>query len=698
VTAPGPDTGTTPPVTVVCPTCAGLTFVVGTCRCVDGGDRYLVEWDAQAGRPWRDCRVCQGLGRAATGCGTCDQKGRRRAQLVLTVANLDTGAVASRQVTPGTLDPAPHPDGGWCLRLAAVLRDLAATVGAGTLHDVRRPGRPVGDLAVTLPRWRPDLPAGQRYAVEAYALAGWSHDPWWVFLGRTAAPTPPDPARDLGRLCQVADLLRLDLVVEARREPWGTTGWDVRYDLPGADVPVHPRHRGDDLPTALAATTVTDALDGLAERGRHAPAYTVEPGPPDRAGAPAVDPDQVERRLLGDLADAPGAQAVWRDGRWWHTTLRPAGTVETFTDRDTGQVARRAVTALRRAWQPPPPSWLGRPIGHDPCPDCDPGSRLRRCACTLGGRAADPDCARCSGAGTAPSALPCHTCGDSGRLYRAVAVTVTDLAHRVAHHTWEPAPDVDAPVVATTPGGRPVRQLPARYRLGRWAPVFGVRPGDLTELDSGHEVGQDLRDGYVTPAHPGVDPVTGYVEAAGRGLPGARLLVLAAVPDAPALPVLVRLAHGLGLGVLVTVADRRHHHGDPLRVAGVRWGVEVVPAGDPTGRLGPPLRPTVEAAVAYCLRYLELAVAGAVPADPGRPVPAPNAPPGVVDDPVPWLLRLAAHHAGEAVSAYLDRAGCRLFLHERGGARQLAQAATLADAMTALRLSVTPPRDNESRQ
>jgi hypothetical protein len=680
----------TRPTTISCPVCDGLTFVVGPCRCVDGGDQFLVEWDAAAGEPYQDCQVCQGAGSVAQGCTACRQRGRRRAQLVLTVANLDTGAVASREVVPGSLAPTCSP-GGWCLPLDPLLRDLTMAVGAGTISDVRYPGRPVGELGLSLPaRWRPELPAAHRSALEAEVIAGQDHDPWWVFLGRTAAPTPPDLDRDLGRLCEVADLLRLDLVVEARRQPWDGLSWDIRYEVPATDVPDNPCHRGDDLPEAVAATTVAEALSGLAERGRLAPAYTIEPEPPERIGPPAVDLDQVERRVHADLADAAGAQAIWRDGRWWHTRLRIGGPVEILTERATGQIARRTVTALHRTWQPPPPSWRGEPIPYDRCPDCDRAHGLRRCYCTLGGRPADPDCPACSGAGMAPSPLPCHTCRGSHRQHQAIAVTITDLRRRVVHQTWRPTPGTPTPLVASQPGGKPVHQLPDRYRLARWAPTFRVRPEDLTEADTGHDIGQDLRDGTVTLPYAGADPLTQYIRSAGRGLPGARLLVIAAAPDAPPLTDLIRLALGLHLVIAITAEDHRHHDTDPLRIHGHRWQVEIVPPGDPSTRLNPPLQSSPEAAVAYCLTYLENALAHTVPDDPDQAVGVPQNPPcAAVDDPTPLILRLAHHHAGQPVTVYVDRTSYRLFLHERDGIRQLAQGRTLAAALTALGLHRT---------
>ncbi|HEY0700326.1 MAG TPA: hypothetical protein VGD43_21290, partial [Micromonospora sp.] len=120
--------------------------------------------------------------------------------------------------------------------------------------------------------------------------------------------TPVDPGHQLARLRVMADRLCLDLVVEARRRPGGGLSWDVRYELPGAPVPVSSARRGEDLPGAVAVTTVRGALSGLSERGLSAPEYTIGPGTDDRPEPPATDLDQLGRRVRGDLADgAAGA-------------------------------------------------------------------------------------------------------------------------------------------------------------------------------------------------------------------------------------------------------------------------------------------------------------------------------------------------------------------------------------------------------
>ncbi|WP_422770956.1 hypothetical protein ACN28C_30615 [Plantactinospora sp. WMMC1484] len=737
-----------PPV-VQCRSCDGLSFTLDPCRCTYGGNRLLVDDSINdseanrrtAGEAYQDCLECHGVGTVGRPCHPCRQTGRRRAQLVLTMANLDTGAVASANVVPGVVEPAPWPgDGGgnWYLPFAPVLRDLAAAVGVGvdSWADVRQPGDPDGPL-VLLPRaWRPEHSAAVREVLEAEAIAGESNEAWRLYLGRAAVPPPREAAAELGRLCRLADLLCLDLVVEARRLV-ATDGltWAIRFEVPGGPVPAEARGYADDLAAAITTTTVLDACYGLEERGLTAPAHQLTIGAPPPA-PPPPDLDQLERRILADCLDlvtgeaTAGAQAIWRDGRWWHTSLRTAGTTETLTEWSTGQIYSRRSSTLRRGWQPPAPSWQGSPIGYADCPDCDPHSLLKRCDCRLGTDRVDADCPKCAGSGRSPSLLHCYTCRGSRRLQCAAAtVTITDLGGRVVHLTWQrdasgwrtgefalhddapagrqtgradpgagpagPAGEetwrtgqqLPAPHVATHPGGKPLHQLPDHFRLAGWADHFGVRPEDLVELDGGGTLDHNLRKGTVTLDWPDADPLTEYLCGAARGRPGGRLFVLARRPDVPPLADLVRLVLGLRLTVTITLVDHVRNAGDLRLIQGESWDVTISVPGRLPAPADPPTRSTPEAATAYCLEYLELAIAGNVPDNPDQPIPVPQTPtPIVVDDPVPLLRRLARHHPGQSVAVHYDGVTCHVWLRERDDVRQIAAAPTLSVAIGALGL------------
>ncbi|MFC6017548.1 hypothetical protein ACFP2T_15200 [Plantactinospora solaniradicis] len=261
------------------------------------------------------------------------------------------------------------------------------------------------------------------------------------------------------------------------------------------------------------------------------------------------------------------------------------------------------------------------------------------------------------------------------------------LAGQAGEETWRTGQHVPAPQVATHPGGKPLHQLPEQFRLAGWADHFGVRPEDLVELDGGGSLDHNLRDGTVTLHRLGADPLTEYLSCASRGRPGGRLFVLARRPDVPPLADLVRLVLGLRLTVTITLTDHLNNAGDLRLVQGEGWDVTINHPGQPPAPADPPSRSTPEAAVAYCLEFLELAIAGNLPADPSEPIPLPQTPtPIVVDDPVPLLRRLARHHPGQPVAVHYDGVTCQVWLRERDDVRQLATAPTLPAAIGALGL------------
>ncbi|WP_434740839.1 hypothetical protein [Micromonospora sp. SH-82] len=692
--------------TIVCPECSGLTHTVLRCECVSGGDQLIVDGAGYADEPYRDCRLCRGDGSVLRPCLWCGRTGVRRAELVVSVVNVDTGSVASQRIRPGRITVERGPDGVWAMPLRPVVDRLAGQVGAVDVAGLPAVGPDPDGTLVWLPRsWAPELPAAERHRIEAEALARGDHSPWRVLLGRSVPPAaPPDPGRHLGELCRVANLLHVDLVVEAR-DQHGRVVWDVRYELPGGTVPVDPHLYEVDLPSAVAATTVVTATARLGETGLTAPAYTVRSSLGMLPAPTVVDLAELERWLRVDLAGSPGAQVIWRNGRWWHTRLCEGDPIEELYEWDTGQVVRYVTPRLLRVTEPPDPTWWGAPIRGHECPDCRPGDRLRRCDCRVRGTDPDPDCPRCCGAGFAPGQGACPTCGDSRRIHSALTVTVTDLT-RATHHLWQPTVELStaggrvageaAVRVGCHPDGTPILQLREHYRAAGLADRFGVRPEHLIRLDQpgGHPLGQDLLEGTLTGPDPdtapgpdsqaprpgpdsqtpdpgGDDPARRYVTRAARGVPGARLLVLARPPAAPPTVELIRLAVGLHLAVTVVACDHRRDADDPNRLHGVRWRVDVTSTASDLD-LRRPWWPSVEAAVADRFAHLGPTLRDTLPTSAHQPLPAPTTvDPVGVQDPTSALRRLARRHAGQVVAARLDGTGCRFWHADTTGPRAL---------------------------
>lgn len=251
-----------------------------------------------------------------------------------------------------------------------------------------------------------------------------------------------------------------------------------------------------------------------------------------------------------------------------------------------------------------------------------------------------------------------------------------------------PPPTDGTPAEVSAPYRR-FHRRPARRRLAHWSNVLGVRPEHLTELDGGASISQDIRDGIVTLPHPEADPLTTHLNRITAGVPGARLVINTAAPDAPAMTDLIRLAHGLHLAAAITIENHRLYDDDPLRIHGERWQIDLVPPDQPPDPTpGHPHHQSLPAAVAHCLAYLELALAASVPTDPHQPIPSPQTPdPGPAADPAPLIRQLGHHHAGHPVTVQLTRAGCRVYLAERGGTpTHLATAPTLTTALASLGL------------
>jgi hypothetical protein len=571
--------------------------------------------------------------------------------VVFTVANLDTGVVASAALTPGSLAPQRADDGRWHVDLTSVVRRLAAAAGAVSVREVVQLDRPVElheAWPVWLPaEWRPDLPDAHRSALEAALLADLFSFPWLVYLGRTTPDPRPDPAQMLGELCHFADLLCLDLVVEARRTlPCdGESGlsWNIRYEVPGGAVPDTSAIGHRELSEALSATTPRSALRGLRRQPPPPRAYWIEPPPPPTA-PPDVDVDQVERRVVNGYlrmgADhgvagpgrAAGAQAIWRHGRWYHTAL-----LATTAD----------MPRYERSYEPPRPPYQGERIRAYACPGCAGGAQSERRS------------ARSAGQGGL-----CHRCAGAGRLYAGAVLTVTDLERRAVHRNLRPDPDHAVELLAVSQGGWPAVQVGEDFRLASWARTFGVRPADLADVDG--SIDDERLTGVVYLTYSNVDSTTQFLVRASRGQPGARLVILAGPPSGPSLAQLVRLAFGLDLAVELTVTDHRRNAADPLLVQGQRWRARLVARTQPVTRVEAPWDCTVEHAVEACMRYLNSALHDAFAAVGQTPAPRQDRPPDLDHLCLPELTgllgRVSAEHAGRPALARLDREGVRLYL------------------------------------
>ncbi|WP_326549750.1 hypothetical protein [Micromonospora sp. NBC_01813] len=565
---------------------------------------------------------------------------RRRAQLVFTVANLDTGAVASTSLVPGSFTPLPTPGGTWWLPYAPIVTDLAARAGvaAATLRDPDFPDepgrRPSSGLMLPI-QWQPGIPERERHNWEAVALADRRSTPWLVLLGRATAPPAPDHARLLGRLCALADQLHVDLVIEAR--PSSTKGglsWDIRFELAGGKVPDYAHRWAADLPTALARISPQLAASGLSVADRDTPAHflpddalTPHPVPVGLDGHPGGhDLDQLERRMVSDAEQHGGAQAIWRNRHWWHTSLRPDDT-ESSTP-----VGGR----FRRGWEPPTPKYWGEAIPTHPC---------TRCA-----DVADPPY--------------CTDCYGTRQVRRGVVVTVTDLRGRTVHRNWRPDDDPTPPVRALTdrPSGTTVWQLPEHYQVGPMAAGFGVQPTDLTDLDGEHVLDQHFRTGVSEVGHWGGDPVAAYLAEAAAAHDGARILVRANDWPGPTLDELARLVRGLGLALDLTVTDHADTVGHPELLQGHSWSVQVAEPAAPMAVDPVPTCAALPEAVALCHRYLYGALRATIPADPEKPMSVPQqaASAGPAPDTAAFITevrRLAATQPGHAATIRLHPDG-----------------------------------------
>ncbi|MFV2019660.1 hypothetical protein [Micromonospora sp. LOL_023] len=564
---------------------------------------------------------------------------RRRAQLVFTVGNLDTGQVASISLVPGSFTPLPTPGGTWWLPYAPIVTDLATRAGVApaTLRDPDfpdEPGRqPSSGLMLPI-QWQPGIPEAERRKWEAAALADRRATPWLVLLGRSTEPPPPgDPGRLLGRLCALADQLHVDLVLEVRPSSIGRgLSWDVRFEFAGGNVPDYQHRWIADLPTALATIPADRAVTGLTVANPGLPAHYLTEDALTPAAVPVGldghpgghDLGQLERRMLSDAEQHGGAQAIWRNRHWWHASLRSAETAGKFV----------------RGWEPPTPKYWGEPI---------PTHRCTRCA-----DIEDP-----------PYCLDCY---GTRQVRRGAVLTVTDLRGRTVHRNWRPDDDAQPTLAHTDPLSRvSVWQLGEHYQVGPLAADFGVAPTDLTDIDGEHVIEQHLRLGVSQVADGGGDPVDAYLGEVAATNDGGRLLVRANHWPGPTLDELARLVRGFGLALDVTVTDHHRNIGQPELSQGNTWSVRVVDPATPLAVDPLPTSACLPEAVACCHRYLHGALRATIPANPEQPMPVPQQPATTGPDPdvaglIAEVRRQAATHPGQPVTIRLHPDGTHTVL------------------------------------
>ena len=369
------------------------------------------------------------------------------------MVNLDTGQVASANVVPGVIDPQLWPEGGgWHLPV-------------GPAHPPARQiwsGPPVGGTWPTRAARRPgrssSCPAGGGQTCPSRTVARWKprRSPPKSPASVARLPRPHRPRARPGSGPRPGEVVSGRRTCSASTWWWkpaaGTYGdlsWAIRYETPGADLPVEPPGWADDLPAAVAATSVDDALYGLGRTRPHRP----RPLPASRTRLPrSASPGE----LIGSTSTRSSGGSI-------NSLTEPANRAR--CRRRPGDLAVRSLVvhppagwaAPRSPWSNSPPvrlaagaapsccatgnqhlpAWLGAPIPHHPCPDCAPGSRLQVCWCTRISPPVAPACPTCYGAGwhRHPAALR-HLRGQPPRLPRS------------QHHHQRPDQPGSAPGVA----------------------------------------------------------------------------------------------------------------------------------------------------------------------------------------------------------------------------------------------------------
>jgi hypothetical protein len=599
----------TPP----CPDCSGLGTKLLQCSCTATGEPLISDYSTEPGNamPLPDCKRCQGSGTLSVPCSTCAGAGAARAQVVVTVINIDTGAIASETILPGVLSPQwiqseLGDEHRWALPLSPVVDRLVATAG-GTLIESHENTTSLSWSLAVPGDWSADLPTDTRLALEAQAIArAQARTRHRHFFTTSAVVDAVDPDARFAHLAAIADRLHLDLccyryaTVSDELDRPTQRGWSVTFELPHSEKP-SPRTTRVDHPSLADALTASAPLELLKRvqlqqnmREPRPARFIRDTATPTQAAPVGLTVDAITEQLATLTGALDGAVAVRRDGVWHFAKLEPASALDDFQELDTGQVRHRRIRTWRRTPAPPVPAWWGDPIPERACPNCETGTTWVACECfqTLTD-APDPHCERCAGTGTREG-THCSRCCQVGRIRYGYTVTIANLHGASAHH-YNVNPGVD-------PEHRPAawpaipelthHQLPDTARLTHRLFADGIDLADLRELTGLRPSAGLLDGGVIAPVTRSMtDLVYQHVVHTTGGRPGARIILTWTPPPPATVLQAARIAWGLGFDLVVGAEDRNADALAGTTLGGMRWGARLLrpnaePDRDLTGTFG----------------------------------------------------------------------------------------------------------------
>ncbi|CAM3316302.1 hypothetical protein [Stackebrandtia soli] len=619
------------PLLIDCPDCNGNGAVLHDCPCAAIENSTDLD----------DCPHCLGTGDLSGDCLSCDGGGRSRAQLVLTMINLDLSTIASATIIPGVLaavDAPPNRRGAeLALDIEPTLHELADRVGGIWCKELE-PTQAARARPIPLD-CSSDDPISVRLATEARALARHGANRHWIFTAHTQPPENPPPDVALARLCRLADLLCLDLIVQY--QPWLGPDrapilrrWDLRLALPGQPLPHgHILPDAQDDPAALIGMadpgTLLARLHPLGQRADPdtTPAHRIRP-----RGAAVTDEaigtvDALVERVRNAIEVDGGGAGVWRDGAWHISGVRRNGETTVVRPRSRGRLAEQEILLWALTDPPPDPSYWGEPIPGQDCPTCESGTPWAVCPCRDADGQSDPGCRHCGGGGSRPVAH-CHTCEETGRLHHGASITITDLDGKAEHLHW--TVDADASFTpyesAELPDGYCGYRLDQHYRITELLRRRDIDGADVSHVPYGLTA-TSLFDGrFVGPCGMDARELTlGFVTAATRGQPGGRSFLVVTPRRYHSLSGLAQICFGLGYELYVSLCDTRGaSRTSPLAPPGAQhWNVDITPPHRQSGSRDTAAR--LDTAIATAKRLL-IERAGEQPHSATMGLPAPQQP------------------------------------------------------------------------